>query len=584
MHQARPLRTATLVVASLLLAGASPPLVSSASSPPRQPAERAASVTIAVQAPTRVQARLHGTRVVMRVARSTRLQARTGTAWTVVARARTTRSGAVSYRRPRPSTTTRFRVVAPARTVRLTRTVDGHRYTQRVRLHAWTSAVRTVRPSASGRCTPAPRPGTVPRPGHQKTPWVTGYYAGWDWNNGDRLAPEDVDMSAMTHVVFGRVAPGGGTLGGRPGAIVPGAVSAQSDRPGQAPDGSGRSVEDYLVDRAHRAGTKALLMIGGAGDGAGFMRSTDDCVRPRFVDNLVDHLVAHDYDGVDLDWEDCLEGGAGCGEADPAKPSTASESQRRLMTLIGDIRAEAASRARYAGRPVLITFPGYVLNTNYMLEPGGRAPQWRARVANAVDQYNLMSYGPGTTYNGAGWESWFSGALEGADGQHPMDIASSVDAYVAAGVPRDRIGLGIGFYGIYWGPSITGPRQPTDGNSIWEIDDNALGYGDLDRMGYLDDDNGTRHWDTEARSVYRTYEQWGGAGFVPPVDPTHEWDHTRTPAGFLSYEDEQSIRAKADWVKETGAGGAILWTINLGWVPRTRSNPLLDAVKDAFLG
>ncbi|GAA4736141.1 hypothetical protein GCM10023350_19970 [Nocardioides endophyticus] len=120
----------------------------------------------------------------------------------------------------------------------------------------------------------------VPR-GRRK-PWVTGYYAAWFW---DWLyPPAKVDMTAMTHFVFGRVAPGGG-----------------------APDGSGKSIEQYLIDKAHAAATKALLMLGGDGaDGRGFMLSSDDVMRAEFVDNIVDYLVAHDHDGVDVDWENCL--------------------------------------------------------------------------------------------------------------------------------------------------------------------------------------------------------------------------------------------------------------------------------------
>jgi chitinase len=588
----RRLRTATALAVVLSVVSGLPTLASALQEPSDRPAARtapAAQVRVGVRVPTRVTTTIDGVRVSRRVMRPTRIQHLEGSTWKVDARATSTRSGRVRYRVARPAVTTTYRVVAPGREVPITRRVDGHRVTRLVRLRAWTSSARTVRGADTPGPSPSPTDDPTQAPDH--TPWVTGYYAGWFWDVGDMLAPEDVDMSAMTHLVFGRVAPGGGSLEGEPdddrfpgypyepGDLVPGAGYAQ--RPGFAPDGSGRSVEDYLIDRAHEAGTEALLMLGGDGyDGRGFMLSTADDVRGRFVDNVVDYLVEHDYDGVDIDWENCLSGDPDCGEAPGQDPLPATEARRRLMALIADIRTEADSRARFADDPVVVTFPGYPLNLNYQLEDG-HAPQWQADIARAVDQYNLMSYGVGTTYNGAEWDSWFSGALTGAGGNHPVDIASSVAAYVAAGVPRERIGLGIGFYGVYWGPEITGPRQNTNENEIWETTDADLGYGALDRMGYLD--HGTRHWDEEARSTYRTYEQYGTAGYVPPENPDYPYDDDRFPAGFLSYEDEQSIQAKGDWVKETGAGGAILWTLNYGWVPRTRSNPLLDAVKRAFL-
>ena len=64
-----------------------------------------------------------------------------------------------------------------------------------------------------------------------------------------------------------------------------------------------------------------LLTVGGIpsiyyGDEQGFTGvrgeswSADDAVRATFVENLVDYLVAHDYDGVDVDWENCIGGEA----------------------------------------------------------------------------------------------------------------------------------------------------------------------------------------------------------------------------------------------------------------------------------
>lgn len=397
------------------------------------------------------------------------------------------------------------------------------------------------------------------------TAWVTGYYVGyyWDWDLAQ--PPESLDMTAMTHLVFGRVAPGGGSLDGAAGEVVKG--GGTSHDAGGAPDGSGDSVETYLIKKAHASGTKALLMLGGDGeDGIGFLLSTTNAMRPTFVKRVVDYLVAHDYDGVDVDWENELEGNAELGV-------TADEARRRLKALIVELREEAASRPRYstADRRVLITYPSYPQSINF-LEPGGKVEQWLADIANLVDQFNLMSYGVGTAFNGAGWDSWFSGPIFGATGTRPVDLDTSVKAYVATGVPRGKIGIGIGFYGMYFGPEITGPRQNTDENEIWETNDNALAYFELVRKGYLS--NGTYHWDEEARVGYRTY---GPGGYVPSVDPGSN------PAGFLSYEDERSIAAKGAWVRETGLGGTIIWTVNYGYLTSTGQNPLLAATKQAFL-
>lgn len=390
--------------------------------------------------------------------------------------------------------------------------------------------------------------------------WVTGYYAGWYWPYSP---PQMVDMTAMTHFVFGRVAPGSGSLGGQAGAIVQGGGSSQDPLAGP---GGGVTWEDYLIGRAHEAGTKALLMLGGDGlDGVGFLRSTTDELRPGFVKAVVDYLVEHDYDGVDVDWENELHG-------TPALGVTAEEARRRLKALITEIRAEANSRPRYSGEnaPVLVTFPGYMVSINFP-PPNGVVEPWQAEIAHLVDQYNLMSYGIGSAWSGDGWESWFSSPIFGASGTTPKDLDTTIKAYEAAGVPRNKVGIGIGFYGIYYGLPVTGPRQPTGANAF-VFNDNALSYNELVRKGYLT--HGTYHWDEVAQVGYRSYPD--GYRYVDDPDIVEL-------AGFLTYENEQSIAAKGRWVRQTGVGGTIIWTINYGWIDETQSNPLLEAVKQAFL-
>jgi len=346
-------------------------------------------------------------------------------------------------------------------------------------------------------------------------------------------------MSTMSHYVFGRVAPGGGTLGGQPGEVVPGAGTAHQS--GILGNLTTKSVEDYLVERAHQSGVKALLMIGGMGDGNGFLRSTSPSLRPVFVKNILDYLEAHDYDGIDLDWEDVLD-------TDQAK--------FRLTALIADLRAGAKLRARWQNpsNPFLITFPNYAMNMNYET-----VPEWKVTVASIVDQFNLMSYALG--FAADGWTTTTFSPIEGHTSSHPMDVSSSIQAYQNAGIDRKKLGVGIGFYGMSYAPPVSGPNQPV---TPMNNSDTSLSYAQLVRGGYLS--NGSYHWDDTAKMGYRSYP--GAAGYKG--------------VGMLSYEDEASIAAKGKWVRETGTGGAIIWVINYG-SPDGKTNPLMNAAKKAFL-
>ena len=124
-------------------------------------------------------------------------------------------------------------------------------------------------------------------------------------------------------------------------------------------------------------------------------------------------------------------------------------------------------------------------------------------------------------------------------------------------------------YGIFYGPSITGPRQDTTHNEIFEVQDRPLRYSELARMGYFS--RGTYTWDELSKVGYRSYP----GGFSPAGSGIN-------PAGFLSYEDELSIAAKGIYVRQTGLGGTIIWAINYDHMP-DGSSPLLGAVKRNFL-
>jgi chitinase len=61
--------------------------------------------------------------------------------------------------------------------------------------------------------------------------------------------------------------------------------------------------------------------------------------------------------------------------------------------------------------------------------------------------------------------------------------------------------------------------------------------------------------------------------------------HAPDGCGFISYDDEQSIAAKASYVKSNGLGGVIEWEINEAYQASaaTAKNPLLTAIASSIL-
>ncbi|TSC32683.1 glycoside hydrolase family 18 protein [Corallococcus sp. Z5C101001] len=360
---------------------------------------------------------------------------------------------------------------------------------------------------ASTPASPPPSPG-----GSGK--WVSGYYTGW---NADDYPPEKVDFSALTHILVGRVIP-----------KADGTLSTQFD------NDRGPEIARTLARRAHAAGRKAIIMVGGSGEHDGWVGAASDANRAKFVTRLLKAVDDFGYDGLDLDWE-------------PVK----QEDRPNLLALVKALRQ---------ARPnMLLTFPIHWINTNF---PDDADP-WFARLAPYFDQMNLMSYEMIGAWDG--WKSWHTSALRGEQGLHPTSIASSLELWVQAGIPKAKLGMGIPFYGLAW-RHITGPYQPFTDWSDYVGGDNSFTYKKILRYSK----QGTYRWDAKAQASYVTF-----APDKQVEDGTVTW---------ISYDSPQAIAAKGAFVKQEGYGGTILWTLNQGCTdPATGDNPLLDAVKKAFL-
>jgi cellulase/cellobiase CelA1 len=183
-----------------------------------------------------------------------------------------------------------------------------------------------------------------------------------------------------------------------------------------------------------------------------------------------------------------------------------------------------------------------------------------------------MSYGVG--WFGQGWDSNTFAPLTGASKKRPVSIASTIQMFVDKGVPREKMGLGLGFYGESYAPPFTGPDQVTDGDlSKWSVTDFKWSWTLLNKLGYLD--RGIYAWDAPTQTSYRVYP----GGYTPAGRPD-------TTSGYISYEEPATIAAKGAWAQSTregeGAGGAVIWLVNYGTTDGV-NNPLLHATKKAFL-
>jgi len=118
--------------------------------------------------------------------------------------------------------------------------------------------------------------------------WVMGYYVMYE---RDLMSPEEIDWNGLTHIVVGRVL-----------ANSDGTLNTNFD---YDPTNGPILAKDIAI-RAHNAGKKAILMLGGSDNGV----QIHDAVanhRTQFIANLVSAMNTYGYDGLDLDWEDHID-------------------------------------------------------------------------------------------------------------------------------------------------------------------------------------------------------------------------------------------------------------------------------------
>ncbi|HSY22707.1 MAG TPA: glycoside hydrolase family 18 protein [Polyangiaceae bacterium] len=351
--------------------------------------------------------------------------------------------------------------------------------------------------------------------------WVMGYYSGWDAQN---LPVAQIPWSDLTHIATAFMIPDG--TGGFTSASDPNNASFDP------------TLAQSVISAAHAAGKKAIASIGGADSSTAFEASTTSTTMAPFVARLKALVTSTGYDGIDIDWE----GGPTSDDA-------------LLLSLIMNLRAALPAAP--------LTMTAGTINQNQM--PTDLATLYAA-AAPSVDQINLMTYGMSGAYQG--WKSWHSSPLHwNHDDSTPSGIDSTVSAYLAAGVPANKLGIGSGFYGECYTSPVTMPDQTLGASTVAASDGfGNLSYRDLVTT-YLP--IGTRQWDTGAMVPYLS------------ITASNPYDCT-----YVTYEDAQSIAAKGAWAKSQGLGGAIIWTINEGYVPAADAgsqNPVLDAMGAAFL-
>ena len=351
-------------------------------------------------------------------------------------------------------------------------------------------------------------PAPVPAPGLR----VAAYVASWGVRSkGLRIA--DIPADQLTHVfyAFGHVAADGRSALGDPGLD------------------SANFTQLRLLKRRFPH-LRTLISLGGWGGSRYFsdaaatpaarhelVRSTIDCFFNRFPGVL---------DGIDVDWEFPVAGGL-------PENKYRAEDKRNYTLLVAEFRDQLDALGEREGRRYDLTIaasarPWEIANLEL-------ADLWRH-----LDWINVMTY----DYHSVDTIAHFNAPLYAVAGDPTpeLNVDTSMRLFLEAGVPATRLVVGIPFYGRGYAGVAAGrdglfQKAEYSGAGEWGtggIDYRVLMSKEPERHGFR------RHWHPEAKSP---------------------WLYNAETQVWISYDDSQSVRLKAEYVREHGLGGVMFWEL-----------------------
>jgi chitinase len=277
--------------------------------------------------------------------------------------------------------------------------------------------------------------------------------------------------------------------------------------------------------KATHSALKVTISVGGWGAGGFSEAAGSEAGRRAFAESAAQLVTSRDADGIDVDWE--------YPEHDESGIRASPQDRVNFTLLLKAIRTSLDEAGTAHGRSGGNHFVLSIAAADGPFVSGIDI----AAVAPYLDWFNLMTYD-------------FVNSLTPLTGHHTglhagkltpagaRTTQRAVQQFVAAGVPPGKLLIGAAFYGREFADARASQRGLYQrygryhGEHSWP--DLKTNY--IDRNGYV------RYWDAAAQAP---------------------WLWNARTRHFISYDDPQSIAAKAAYVKALHLGGLMYWEQSL---------------------
>lgn len=345
---------------------------------------------------------------------------------------------------------------------------------------------------------------------------IVGYYPDWAIYRTPPFFPKDINGNLITHInyAFIKLDPSGALVLFDPWADIQYGQDWKVQRPYW---GNFKELDDLKQQYPQ---LKTLASVGGWTLSDTFSQvAADPNKRQCFIQSCLQFCDTYNFDGIDIDWEyPCFADHGGHPE----------DKQNYTLLL-----SELYKAAKGHQPPLLISIAAPAASNHYLdIEV--------ALIHPYLDWINLMCYdfhGPWPSSDPV--TNHHSALYQTQEGDPSLNVDSAITYYLQQGVPREKIVVGMPFYGRSFAganglfSSYTGPGSGT----TTEV--------------------GMRFFYDIKQNLLSTYQrQWDDQSKVPFLFSPEKQE-------FITYEDEISIGMKSQYIKEKGLGGAMIWELGL---------------------
>ncbi|KAF5321759.1 hypothetical protein D9619_000582 [Psilocybe cf. subviscida] len=364
---------------------------------------------------------------------------------------------------------------------------------------------------------------------------AAAWYAGWHADAGFPLS--SVPWSKYTHLTYS---------------------FAETTSNTQVLDLSGSDPDllPQFVSEAHANGVKALVSIGGWTGSRGFSLNVGSAAnRTTFVKTVTQFATKYDLDGLDFDWEYPANQGIGCN-------AISTKDTANFLSFLQQLRKDPV------GAKLTLTA---AVATSPFIGPDGDSLTDVSGFKDVLDWIAVMNYdiwgpwsptvGPNAPLN----DTCASSANQAGS------AVSAVKRWTKAGIPANRIVLGVAAYGhsfkvaksnafksgsttqlaVY--PAFDSSVHPTgdswdDAAGLDVCGNEQTAGGNIDfwgmvDLGFLNSDG------TPKQGITQVYDSCSQTPFA----------YNSTSQIMVSYDNAQSFKAKGGFIKNTKLRGFAMW-------------------------